>query len=122
MENIVKVAQGIFTAFIAKNTITCTTEDTCPDDYMEIDDHIILGCDNEKDTWNIEFRVEGNTHDNVKDVLVTLFGKPIAEHARHDLPPGVKVNNWMIDDVTVVQLNDDISLFQYFKRVSRKQR
>ena len=110
MENTLKVVQLVLTVLKCE----CYTED-CDGQVVYEDEELSIIANRDDNSWMCELGAgEGEKHQTVKDALVSLFGPPCREHSRSDLPKGVKVNNWIVNNVLIVQLNKRIEFFENY--------
>ena len=99
-----------------KNGFTFKSEDNCEDnlDYIDVEGHeVIVGDDNERESWNVNLETIKGGSDLVK-VLTGVLGDPTKTHDRGD---GTKVLNWdPSKNVIIVQFNDKIEFVQYYSK------
>lgn len=119
---ITKVAKDLFYDLQCGGFTVVNTYWESPDEGMTLetegDVEDTLFEDNEKNTWVMEWRVEGVDHESLQDVIESVYGEPTRTHQL----PEKKVNNWDVDRVTIVQSGDSIEFFEYFERVPKKQK
>ena len=113
MDNILKVASRVLTVLECE----CYTDD-CDGTVVHEDDTLSIVANRDDNQWMCELRTKGDeSHQDVKCALICLFGPPDCEHSRSDLPEGVKVNNWKVDNVLIVQLNGSMEFFENYTTV-----
>lgn len=113
MNQIMDAAKKVMNAFPGAQ---CSTEDEFgSDSNCEMEDNLVVGDDFHRQEWLVGYDVPGGTHDSVTKKMIDVFGEPQRKCHRPDL--GVDVNNWNVDKVHVVQVQNRITLIQnYTKR------
>jgi hypothetical protein len=117
MDNITKVAQSIVNSL---HKVTCITEELEPDQIHFITSDLVIGDDYSRNEWFVELVMEGKNHFEVQRSLIDLLGTPDRQSERGDLEDGKMVNNWTVNNVLIVQMDDTISLFEDYEKVSKK--
>lgn len=110
----------------AHSKIECNTHVFVEGALYEID-HLTVADDHEKECWFVALNVirlvadddRPRCHEVIERTLTALLGEPSGRHERSDLPDR-QVNNWDVDGVLVVQLDDSIDLFEPYRKVPRR--